>query len=439
MGLISPKCTSCGASLPPREEGGLVTCDYCGCRFQPKTPPPEPKPKPQRPKPQAPPKDSPRGPTEVIIQAPPVLVVKPAARGGCGVVLAALMVVIMTGAVAVFLLVGKDGVIAFGERIVNEVAKAGGQRTLWDSVGGSPLPVTIAGEPAVIGRVRTMPDDNLVVGAFRPTSGEPLWTVEDLGTYTEGYQHTRYAVAAGRLLVSDSRGRVRVVALRDGRVERVVTLSDKVQHLCVIDGGKAAWLDVIDERPLRLDPETGATEPMARPAQCPQWAVWRRNEDRVAAAAKAPPIPGFTAKRVLRVGSTAVAAGVKSPGTAVPQAVGFDPASGAVAWRVTVPSVDPNSVQGDAFEADDLNVGRYVAAYGVGTKGYRVAAFDAKTGNRVWDVELRRLFAVDRVDELVVSKRYVYVVRTSSLDVLELATGKRISTIGDDTYEDEVN
>ena len=34
MALVSIKCTSCGASLSPREERGSYTCDYCGARFE---------------------------------------------------------------------------------------------------------------------------------------------------------------------------------------------------------------------------------------------------------------------------------------------------------------------------------------------------------------------------------------------------------------------
>lgn len=436
MALFSPKCTSCGASLPPREEEkGLITCDYCGCRFEQKAPPPPPRVKPPRP-----PRATPPERHEIVIEAPPVVVVHRAARrSGCAIVFAAMFMMVMVGVGAAFLILGKDKLMEIGGRLATQVGRAAGGVTLWDSVGGPPVPVTIGGEAAFIGRVRHMPDDALEVAAFRPTTGEAVWTLGDLGTYSEGYQHTRFTVAAGKLLVSDAKGRVRIASLTDGHVERVVELSDKVQFICRIEGGKAVWLDIIDERPLRLDPETGATEPMPRPVQCPESQRWRPHEDRKAAAAMAPPVEGFSAARVLRVGSTAVAAGVKTPGTAVPQAVGFDPVTKAVAWRASLPAADPNSVRGNDFEADDLNMGRYVAAYGVGTKGWHVAALDAKTGDRVWDVALRRLFAVDKVDDLVVSKSYVYVVRTSSLDVLDLANGKRVATIGDETYEDDMD
>lgn len=435
MGLISPKCTACGAALPPREDpGGTIECDYCGSTFvpvrerkpprpePPKAPPPKPRPEPPRPTPQ-----------------PPVIVVhRPARRsGGCAVLLLSLMMLAGTAGVAVYLFIGKAGLEEIGERIAKAFRQATEGTTLWDDVGGPPVAVTIGGEPAVIGRVRHMPDDALSIAAYRPSTGERIWSIDDLGTYSEGYQHVHFGVADGRVVVSDARGRVRIAALRDGRVERTVELTDKVKHVCRLSGGKGVWLDVIDERPLRLEPDSGKTMPMQRPAECPP--PWRGGlrHLREEAAPLAPPVPGFEAQRVLLLGDTAIAAGVKAPGTPVPQALRYDPASGAVQWRTVLPTVDPGTVRGDDYDADDLNMGRYVAAYGVGTKGWRVVALDAKNGSRVWDVELRRIFAVDSVNDLVISKRYVYVVRTSSLDVLDLSSGRLVATIGDETYEDE--
>lgn len=438
MGLISPKCTACGASLPPREDqGGSITCDYCGSLFVPvreeRPRRPDPPPRPPRPAPRPP------APMPAPAPQPPVVVIHRRVRrgGGCGIVLVALMMMVGIGGLVGYLVVGQTGLKEIGERIANEFRRATRGTMLWDSVGGSPVAVTVGGEPAIVGRVRHMPDDELSVAAFRPSTGERLWSIDDLGTYSDGYQHTRFAVASGRVVVSDFKGEVRIAALRDGHVERVVRLTDKVKDVCRLSDGKGVWLDVIDERPLRLDPETGATSPMPRPAECPE--AWRggARKLREEAAALAPAVPGFQVKRVLFLGSTAIAAGVKAPGTAIPQAVRYDPGTGAIEWRTALPTVDPGTVRGDEFEADDLNVGRYVGVYGVGSKGWRVTAVDAKTGTRSWDVELRRIFAVDRVDEVVVSRRYVYVVRTSSVDVLDLATGKRVSTIGDETYEDE--
>jgi hypothetical protein len=84
---------------------------------------------------------------------------------------------------------------------------------------------------------------------------------------------------------------------------------------------------------------------------------------------------------------------------------------------------------------DDLAAGRYVAVYGVGQDGWRVAAFDAAAGTRLWDTLLQPIFAVDSIEGIVAMKERVLVTRTSSLDVLDAKTGKLVGTVGTETYD----
>jgi outer membrane protein assembly factor BamB len=306
----------------------------------------------------------------------------------------------------------------------------------WDPVAVMPIPVTIGERPAVIGRLRSQPGDLLHIGAFDLETGNELWRVSDLGTYAEGYQNTFAAVDGGKVAISDWKGRVRIADLATGTLEREVKLTDRPQLLCKAAGG-GVFVDVVDDRHLKIDLATGKTEPASRPVGCPDH--WSRQEPGVREEAdRAPTVEGFAPKRVLRVGGTAVAAGVKSPGTPVPQAVGFDARSGRVLWRGVVPAVDPNTVQAQ-FENDDLGFGKYVAAYMEGSEQWHVTALDAKTGTRLWDVKLRPVFAVDSIKVLLVTSRYVLIARMGSLDVLDAKTGKHVTTIGKETYDDQMN
>jgi outer membrane protein assembly factor BamB len=139
-------------------------------------------------------------------------------------------------------------------------------------------------------------------------------------------------------------------------------------------------------------------------------------------------------RHALRRRGVKVAAGHKDPGTAMPRAIAWD-ASGRKLWDVVLPSVDPATVRERSNEADALVGGRYVAVYGTGSDRWHATALDAKTGARLWDVELKNIFAVDSIDGLVATKDHVFIERTSSLDVLEADTGALIGAIGTETYE----
>jgi hypothetical protein len=84
---------------------------------------------------------------------------------------------------------------------------------------------------------------------------------------------------------------------------------------------------------------------------------------------------------------------------------------------------------------DDLGGGRYLTVYGVGDgqdQRWRLAAFDARSGARRWDVALAPL-APDRIGPIRATAAHVYVSRTSSLDVFDAKTGDLVGTLGEET------
>ena len=416
MELVELKCTQCGASLPPQAEGGVYRCTYCGRAYEP-----------------------------VAEQAPQVVQVQiqmpvqryqarigggrssSAARGiGC----------------LVPILFAAGGFVAFqtmrtastsstkGRSIPTPSFLAPHERMYWDSVGGAPQPATIGGAPAAIGRVR-MGKDELYVVAFNPATTELLWKVGPLGTYSQGYRATFFAALGDRVAVSDYRSKVHLVDTQTGMEVSQVTLTDHVDRLCPV-GPTTVYVGTVDKRGAVLDTHTGATHAGTAPAGCEDGALARFRHD---APGKSPKVPGFATRHTVVNGDIAVAAGGKSPGTEIPMAVGFDPKTSAVRWTVVLAQADPSLVRPRSNEHDALAPGMYVTMYGVGDKAWHITALEPRSGARIWDTELRKIFAVDSIDGIVAGGGWVYVTRTSSLAILNGTTGKITGAIGDETYE----
>ena len=79
---------------------------------------------------------------------------------------------------------------------------------------------------------------------------------------------------------------------------------------------------------------------------------------------------------------------------------------------------------------DALEGGRFVTPYEVTSKGWHFTAFDARSGQRVWDVPLQPLVGVDHPEGFSLSAARVYVMRTSSVEVYDAKTGALVGTIG---------
>lgn len=314
------------------------------------------------------------------------------------------------------------------------VAGRGTERLLWDDVGGSPVAVTIAGADAVLGRVRVGSGDQLYIVAYDAATLQPRWRSGPYGSYTEGYRSTFHAVVGERVVISDFRANLHLVDLQSGETVQTIALTDRVADLCVFSERHQVWVRQVDERNLLVDVDGGAVSiDSGRSRTCPAGSrsVY---PDRTNTEHSVMYVPGVRVVREYVDGALGVAAGVKSPGTPIPYAVGFYAQSRgrAVRWKALVPSVDVASVRElpSWDQVSALGFGRYVTVYGVGSKGWRLAAFDAQSGARLWDVLLHEIFAVDNAGDIVLSKGHVYVVRTSSLDVLDATTGQFIGEVG---------
>jgi outer membrane protein assembly factor BamB len=439
--LVSHTCTNCGASLqvPPPAPGASprITCRYCGVTFDPPAPPP-----PVRERVVV------IGPS--LADAAKVAAVTAAARSAASVVRSVVSFAILF---AVLGLIGGISVCVKQAKQMQALGTVPGLGNLslpsipasylWDTVGGPPIPAGVgATGEGFVGRVRTRGDDELWIAGFEGTKLAQVWKVGPLGTYSQGYQSTFTTVAGSRVVVTDYKATLHVYDASSGKELHTLKLSDRAKSMCNAPDGKHVWIEVSDKRDVMVDPEAGTTAPAARPAWCPD--LWAASDDcrgwlkrgfartGCRGAELSPKVTGFQAVNVIEEGDLAVALGKKHPGTAVPMAVGFDPRTKVVRWEQPIVSGDQDNAAelSTIAEMDALDTGRFVTPYELTPKGWHFTAFDARSGQRLWDTELQPIVGVDHPEGFSVSPNRVYVMRTSSLEVYDAKTGALVGTLG---------
>jgi hypothetical protein len=316
---------------------------------------------------------------------------------------------------------------------------------MWDSVAGPPIPAPIgSGEvEGFVGRVRTHGDDSLWIAGFEGTKLSEVWKAGPFGTYSQGYRSTYAAVVGRDLVVTDYRAMVHVYDVATGRESRTIKLTDRAKGLCASPDGKPhVWLEMSDEKNVLVDADAGTATAAARPAWCPQtwgashdcrgWLTRGAPKPGCRGAESAPKVAGFQAANVMEDGDLAVALGEKHPGTALPTVVGFDPKTKAVRWQASVGSGDPAALAESTTTSlmDSLAGGRFVTPYEITSKGWRFTAFDARTGQRLWDVPLQPASGSGDSEGFSLSAARVYVMRSSTLEVYDAKTGAFVGTVG---------
>jgi hypothetical protein len=317
---------------------------------------------------------------------------------------------------------------------------------MWDTVGGPPIPAAVAGTAeGFVGRIRERGADELWIAAFEGSKLGQVWKVGPFGTYTQGYQSTFSGIVGHHVVVTDYKANVHVYDVATGKETHTLKLTDRASAMCVASDGKPhAWIGVSDKHDVLVDVEAGTQGPAARPAWCPD--LWSASDDcrgwlkrgaprhACRGADAAPKVSGFQAANVVEQADLAVALGKKHPGTAVPMAVGFDPHSKAVRWEQPLPSGDQSGAAESSTISimDDLEGGRFVAPYELTSRGWHFTAFDARSGQRLWDTALQPLIGVDHPEGFSLSADRVYVMRTSSLEVYDAKTGSLVGTVGAD-------
>ncbi|MGC4063968.1 MAG: zinc ribbon domain-containing protein [Polyangiaceae bacterium] len=416
-GPTASNCPHCGAPLSP-PVSGLWNCAYCG--------------------------HSGAVPTVPAVVRQPIAARRNANGAGPGCALALGLLVAIGGAAlaaailgnGAFLSVKHTTEISAGTKSRDGKANPAHADFIWDDVGGPPIVTMIDGKEAVVGRGRTVRDGNRLWGIVTDSATlSERYRLGPFGTYGEGYLSTHFAVTNGLVLATDFHSNLHFYELSTGKETATLQLSDRVECLSVVGDGRVR-IEQVDGKSLFVDVATRTTTAAPQRRARGDNLCKRRSVERLARpASEAPAVDGFAALRVFVDGDEAIAAGKKSPGTPIPWVVGFEPGSKRVRFRQLLPNVDPNTVDASSELAGALASHRFVSVYPVGSESHRLTAFDARNGARLWDVELRGIFAVNRIEDIVLSESFVYAVRTSSLDVLDARTGRLIGAIGQDTYD----
>jgi outer membrane protein assembly factor BamB len=430
--LLAHLCTNCGAGIEVPGPGARVACKYCGQTFEAPAAP-EPPPPPER----------------VIVIAPDLPRVAARATGVISSIFSIGIVVLVVGAGAIVshLKSGAHTVVAGVSVPGLDLKLPSLSPVMWDTVAGPPIPAAVGGGSVegFVGRLRQRGEDQLWVAAFEGARLGQVWKVGPFGTYMQGYTSTLTGVAGHRVVVTDYKASVHVYDLATGHETHTLKLSDRAKAMCAAPDGKPSfWVEVADKRDVLVDAEAGTAVAAARPAWCPDLGAagddcrgWlNRGTPRPACrgAAAAPKINGFQALNVVEQGDLAVALGKKHPGTGVPMAVGFDPRSKSVRWEQPLPSGDQDNAAESSSIAvmDDLVGGRFVAPYALTLKGWHFTAFDARSGQRLWDTPLQPHIGVDHPEGFGLSADRLYVLRSSSLEVYDAKTGALVGTVGGD-------
>lgn len=417
MGATPLVCSNCGAKLraPNPGEESLV-CHYCGTTVLVPAAP-----KPKAAWPTAPPRPAPPPQPAPTVRISPLTYAVPGLIMAGVAVSVALNVSRQTGHTTLLPAVGGGGAL--------------GEHLQWDGT-RAPVVGDVDGDGVedFIGRVRSTSPDALYLAAYSGKTFKPLWQTQSLGGWSEALDATEFALAGGRVVVTDFHHAVKVLDAKTGKEIAALTTSDKVERTC--SNGKQVWLDVKDKTSALVDVAgPNVTKPKQRPDWCPaEGSVWCRNVFRVPHAkctdsGTLGSVPGFDASRVFWDGDVAVGVGTKSPGTGMPMAVGVDGKTKRVLWRT--PFTTSPSVSESAPRVADVFGGRLFAYYEMKSGPHHVVAIATKTGHVDWDKELPQSATGGEPGELMGSQARLYVPHWTWLDVFDAQNGNVVKTVGE--------
>jgi LSD1 subclass zinc finger protein len=436
------KCPNCAAPLEVEEGARRARCSYCGSTseigatgmFQVVVTPP----------------------AEIRVELQAGLAQLPAevraqVQRGARIARYVGLVVLLTAGLGVFSALRFAGVLGGGGAGLFEHMQWDGTRQaiLFDATGD--------GRPEAFGMIRLLGagDTPLHLAAFDLAKESRLWDVQVQPT-TDDAHRCHVVLVGGRLWVADSAGTLRGLDPKTGQEVARLALGEQVEALCGNSrGGVEIWL--VDKRALRLDPAAGAAEPLGN------WdygtacgGVWSdeggstpttrldgwpraRPESFWPEIAEVPgnvgPVfDGVEVERLLRdlEGKVDFALGRREQGTRVPAVLAVERATTRVLWKADLPAGNPLAVKDDEIRVAGLGGGRLVVPYQLkgGGDAWRLACFDAPSGQRVWDVALPESDHVSGPGGIASDGTRVYVSHWTWLRVLSLADGALETSLG---------
>jgi outer membrane protein assembly factor BamB len=419
--VIDIKCPKCSAPLPIPADAQTITCRYCGGTSVVERPGSKPIHAP---------------PGQTVVHLPPStgpLLAGALASGGVVVAITTAVVIANVASTA-----PQSGPYAAAGSPA-EIAQAQAAATSY-GFSDHPMLADVNGDGAldILGKVREHSIGEWIA-AFDGTNGEELWRSQVLTKdATEG--GSLRGVALGRVISVDALGKVQAYDLKTGSPAWSALLGETARSMCEADG--VIVIETADEARHGLEPAGGKKREVAAEAPCkpvyssdrdvnPGYRIigwWDLEKHKLPGLHDTDGISAHRALVPTGPGPRFLLGG-KSKGTSVAMVVAVGDKKKTL-WKDVVPGVDPLTT--------DVNVTTQEAAYTEGVlvvpynmkdrgAGTRMAAFDANTGTRLWDVAALN----DQVSSgMAITPERVYIASWTTLVALSVKTGEVQFTIG---------
>ncbi|MFW5879165.1 MAG: hypothetical protein ACOCVR_05020, partial [Myxococcota bacterium] len=277
---------------------------------------------------------------------------------------------------------------------------------------------------------------NMHVAAFDALSQRLKWQTPSWGDWSERFQHTHLAAAAGRLAITHPDSTVTIHDLENGELKQQLGLTDRSIGACAAteEQGKV-WIGVADEQDVLVELATGDTGPGSLPSgchdprdvfsDCPPGPSHGAKCD----SSRLPEVPGASLSSALILDDLAVALGRRSPGTATPVLAGFDPEDLSVLWTRQLREMHPN-VRTTSIDLFEMAGGRVYTEIELEDGTRRLVSLDARTGRVVFDIAYPHADEGTGASSIRVHEGRVYISRWTWLHILDTETGAHLATIG---------
>jgi outer membrane protein assembly factor BamB len=371
--VVPLACPRCGAPLTIGRKDTQTTCTYCGisCRVARERPP-----------------EDPRARKADTVYAP-----------------TAYLLPLYLGLGILGLILGAAAAATYGHMTSNAraVRTAASSRSAPQRLLFSDQPMLADtngdGHPDVVGRCHLLGDvDQMVVAAFDGKTGARLWTTRPLTEEQRSSGGWRYLLG-DKLLLLDDLGIVQAFELASGKSAWDGHLPDRPRTVCGHRGQLVVKAEDTSVWGFALD--SGRREALTSATECsrivsndtPTLDYRMVKASQLGELGLTVSIEGMSVAHALvpTQGNVVFAYGPRIPGTAVATVAAV--ADNKVLWKTVVPAVAPLRTSYDSPEGNvTYAAGQLVAAYSMrnADEGTRMAAFDATTGRRLWDIEVHQ-------------------------------------------------
>lgn len=291
----------------------------------------------------------------------------------------------------------------------------------------------------VVGKSST-PGQNAWIAAYDGKTGKEIWRTADL-TKDAAEGSTLRAVAGNRVVSVDALGKIQAYDLGNGQPAWAALLGERARGgVCAGNG----WIRIEARDDTVHDFDLASGRPMTVPKGAPcnsvassesdggngyqlvDWAEFERHR-----LPSLHSLEGMSAYRALvpDAGGTAFMLGSKSKGTEVAMIAAVE--HDKVLWQTLVPAVDPMTTSVNVLTQIAASDGtRVVVPYNMDNhdNGVRMACFDAKSGRRIWDVQVHKKTQVN--GGIALTAHDVFFSSWTALYVLRADTGELRYTVG---------